>query len=213
MRPGSLRPVEAPRKSADARGATPPAGPLAPGGLADQALAEVHARYRRRLEAVAFRLLHDQDEAEDVVQRVFEALPRAEFRGQASLWTYLYRAAVNGALSVLRKRRRREIAETELRVRAAFGESVGAEEGPDPEARVLEGEILSAVASALLDVKPQHRRALVLRIVWGLTNTEIAEREGVPLPTVGTWLRRGREELRARLGPLLRDLDLGEDAT
>lgn len=185
--------------------------PSAP--LADQTLADLHVRYRRRLESVAFRLLHDHDEAEDVVQRVFVALPRVDFRGHSSLWTYLYRAAVNGALTVLRKRRRREVAETEMRVRAAFGDVVAAEESPDPEARVLEGEILSAVASALLDVKPQHRRALVLRIVWGLTNTEIAEREGVPLPTVGTWLRRGREELRARLGPLLRDLDLGEDVT
>jgi RNA polymerase sigma-70 factor (ECF subfamily) len=191
------------------RGDPAPSGPSTP--LADQALADLHARYRRRLEAVAFRLLHDHDEAEDVVQRVFTALPRVDFRGHSSLWTYLYRAAVNGALTVLRKRRRREVAETELRVRAAFGDAVAAEEASSPEARVLEGEILSAVASALLHVKPQHRRALVLRIVWGLTNTEIAEREGVPLPTVGTWLRRGREELRARLGPLLRDLDLGED--
>lgn len=185
----------------------------APVSLGEKALADAHARYRRRLEAVAFRLLHDQDEAEDVVQRVFEALPRVDFRGHASLWTYLYRAAVNGALTVLRKRRRHEVAEGELRVRAAFGEPVAGEGDTDPEARVLEGEILSAVASALLDVKPQHRRALVLRIVWGLSNTEIAEREGVPLPTVGTWLRRGREELRARLGPLLRDLDLGEESS
>lgn len=179
--------------------------------LGEAALADLHGRYRTRLEAVAFRVLQDRDEAEDVVQRVFLALPRVSFRGQASLWTYLYRAAVNGALTVLRKRRRREVAESELRVRAAFGEAATGEEAADPEARVLEGEILSAVASALLHVKPQHRRALVLRIVWGLSNTEIAEREGVPLPTVGTWLRRGREELRVRLGPLLRDLDLGED--
>lgn len=179
--------------------------------LVDQTLADLHGRYRRPLEAVAFRILQDHDEAEDVVQRVFEALPRIDFRGHASLWTYLYRAAVNGALSVLRKRRRRELAVTELRVRAAFGDGVAAQEGPDPEARVLEGEILSAVASALLHVRPQHRRVLVLRIVWGLSNSEIAEREGVPLPTVGTWLRRGRDELRARLGPLLRDLDPGEE--
>ena len=74
--------------------------------IAEETVVDLHVRYRRRLEAVAFRLLHDQDEAEDVVQRVFEALPRVDFRGQASLWTYLYRAAVNGALTVLRKRRR-----------------------------------------------------------------------------------------------------------
>lgn len=217
----------APLAVAGKPGPAEPAGPLAVTGrpsprdaggpvrapLAGQALTDLHGRYRRPLEAVAFRLLHDHDEAEDVVQRVFEALPQAGFRGHASVWTYLYRAAVNGALSVLRKRRRRELAETELRVRAAFGDVVAAQAGPDPETRVLEGEILSAVASALLHVKPQHRRVLVLRIVWGLSNTEIAEREGVPLPTVGTWLRRGREELRARLGPLLRDLDPGEDPT
>jgi DNA-directed RNA polymerase specialized sigma24 family protein len=42
--------------------------------------------------------------------------------------------------------------------------------------------------------------------VHGLTNTEIAEHERIPLATVGTWLRRGREELRRALGPVLRDL-------
>lgn len=174
-------------------------------------LGELHRRYRMRLEAVAFRVLGDRTEAEDVVQRVFLALPRAAYRGTASLWTYLYRAAVNGSVNVLRSRRRREAAETELRIRQLVSQRP-ASEAPDPEAQVLEGEILSAVASALLDVKPQHRRALVLRIIWGLSNTEISRREGVPLATVGTWLRRGREELRQHLGPLMRDLDLEEDS-
>jgi DNA-directed RNA polymerase specialized sigma24 family protein len=70
---------------------------------------------------------------------------------------------------------------------------------------------MGAVAQALLDVKPQHRRVLVLRIVWGLSNTEIAEREGVPMATVGTWLRRGREELRRALGPMAQDLARRKD--
>jgi RNA polymerase sigma factor (sigma-70 family) len=75
---------------------------------------------------------------------------------------------------------------------------------------VLEGEILSEVAKALLQVKPQHRRVLVLRIMHGLSNTEIAEREDLPLATVGTWLRRGREELRKGMRPLLRELGRDE---
>ena len=70
----------------------------------------------------------------------------------------------------------------------------------------VEAEVLSAVAKALLQVKPQHRRVLVLRINHSLSNTEIAERENIPLATVGTWLRRGREELREMLRPLLRDM-------
>jgi RNA polymerase sigma-70 factor (ECF subfamily) len=167
------------------------------------ALGELHRRYHRRLESVAYRVLGDASDAEDVVQRIFLGLPNAAYRGTASLWTYLYRAALNGAVNVLRARRRREaLQEHELR-RALAAASV---EADSPEARVLEGEILGAVAKALLQVKPQHRRALVLRIVWDLSNTQIAEREGVPLATVGTWLRRGREELRAALGPVVSDL-------
>jgi RNA polymerase sigma-70 factor (ECF subfamily) len=166
-------------------------------------LGELHRRYRKRLEGVAFRLLRDRHEAEDVVQRVFLALPRCRYHGAASLTTYLYRAATNAAVNALRSRRRRELAASELQAHA-LGDRGGGP--PSPESRVLESEILSAVASALLAVKPQHRRVLVLRIVWGLGNSEIAEREEVPLATVGTWLRRGREELRRQLGPLIHEL-------
>ena len=169
-----------------------------------EALGELHRRYRRRLEAVAFRVLGDATEAEDVVQRIFVGLPSAAYRGSASLWTYLYRAALNGAVNVLRARRRREALEAGILRRALAGAEAGAS---SPEARVLEGELLGAVAKALLAVKPQHRQALVLRVVWDLSNTEIAERLGVPMPTVGTWLRRGREELQAALGPVLREWD------
>ena len=167
------------------------------------ALSQAYQRYRARLEAVAYRVLGDRADAEDVVQRVFIAVQRASYQGTASLWTYLYRAAVNGSVNVLRARRRRAALEKEHLCQLLVRESVREHE---PEAVVLEGEILAAVARALLRVKPQHRRVLNLRIVWNLSNTEIAEREEVPLATVGTWLRRGREELRAHLKPLLRDL-------
>ncbi len=172
------------------------------------ALPELHRRYRRRLEAVAFRMLGNRADAEDVVQRIFLRLPEAAYRGTASLWSYLYRAAVNGAVGVLRARRRREAAELVLAARAVF------EPDPDaggPEGRVLEGELMAAVARALLQVRPQHRRVLVLRIVWGLGNREIAEQEGIPPATVATWLRRGREELRRALAPVLRDLAPGRE--
>ena len=166
------------------------------------ALAEAHRRYRSRLEAVAYRIVHDRADAEDVVQRIFLALPRAAYRGSASLWSYLYRAALNGSVNVLRARRRRE----SICARAAAQVALPGPEATSPDARILEGEILAAVAKALLHVKPQHRRVLVLRVVHGLTNTEIAEHERLPLATVGTWLRRGREELRRALGPVLREL-------
>jgi RNA polymerase sigma-70 factor (ECF subfamily) len=174
----------------------------------ERALPELHRRYRARLEAVALRIVGNRADAEDVVQRVFLALPGSAYRGQASLWTYLYRAAANAAVNVLRSRRRAAALEEANLGRLVDAQSQQVEHGA--EARVLEGEVMAAVAHGLLQVKPQHRRVLVLRIVWGLSNTEIAEREDVPLATVGTWLRRGREELRRALGPTLKDLTPGD---
>ncbi|MCZ6783165.1 MAG: sigma-70 family RNA polymerase sigma factor, partial [Proteobacteria bacterium] len=127
----------------------------------------------------------------------------ASYQGKASLWTYLYRAAVNGSVNVLRAKRRREAAEKQLLEQELLSPTSSSR---SPESTVLEGEILAAVARALLYVKPQHRRVVVLRVMHGLTNTEIAELEKLPLATVGTWLRRGREELRRGLRPLLRDM-------
>ncbi len=169
------------------------------------ALDLTHRRYRVRLEAVAQRILGNHADAEDVVQKIFIALRNATYRGESSLWTYLYRSAVNGAVNVLRSKRRRENAEKRLLERELINSTLA----PGPDHTVLEGEIMSAVARALLHVKPQHRRVLTLRIMHGLSNTEIAEREDLPLPTVGTWLRRGREELRRGLRPLMKELGVG----
>jgi RNA polymerase sigma-70 factor (ECF subfamily) len=166
------------------------------------ALEAVHRRYRSRLEAVAYRIVGNHADAEEVVQRVFLALPRAAYRGSSSLWTYLYRAAVNGSVNLLRSRRRRDGLEREMWAQ----QLVATPSASDPESQVLEGEILAAVARALLQVKARHRRVLVLRIHHGLTNVEIARREGLPPATVGTWLRRGREELRDALRPILREM-------
>jgi RNA polymerase sigma-70 factor (ECF subfamily) len=171
------------------------------------ALGEAHGRYHSRLEAVAYRIVRSHADAEDVVQRVFQALPRASYRGTASLWAYLHRAAVNGSVNLLRARRRREQLCQDFGHQAALRSRP---QGADPEAQVLEGELLACVARALLQVKPRHRRVLVLRIKHGLSNVEIAEHEAVPPATVATWLRRGREELRSALGPaLLRELGEG----
>jgi RNA polymerase sigma-70 factor (ECF subfamily) len=172
------------------------------------ALDALHRRYQRRLEAVAYRILGDRSDAEDVVQRVFLRLPGARFRGDSSVWTYLYRAAVNMSVNVLRSRRRRERLERHLAAGAEPLAPVGAAPAPaSADSRVLEGEILAGVARALLRVKAQHRRVLVMRIVWGLSNAEIARREDIPLATVGTWLRRGRAELVKEMGPLLSELE------
>ena len=162
-----------------------------------------HKRYASRLESVALRILGNHADAQDVVQKIFVSLRSSAYEGRSSLWTYLYRAAINGSVNVLRAKRRREAAERNLLEQQLLH---GTSSSGSPESKVLEGEILACVSQALLHVKPQHRRVLVLRIIHGFTNTEIAELESLPPATVGTWLRRGREELQRSLRPLLGEL-------
>ncbi len=50
-----------------------------------------------------------------------------------------------------------------------------------------------------------------MRVVWGLSNAEIALREGIPSATVGTWLRRGRKDLIREMGPLLSEFEGNEE--
>jgi RNA polymerase sigma-70 factor (ECF subfamily) len=177
-------------------------------GDAEAAFKVAHERYASRLEAVAQRIVGNHADAQDIVQKIFLALRGSRYEGRSSLWTYLYRAAVNGSVNVLRSKRRREAAERNLlEQHLLYGASAGS---PSPESKVLEGEVMASVAQALLRVKPQHRRVLVLRIVHGLTNSEIAELEDLPAATVGTWLRRGREELQRNLKPLLREFGRGK---
>jgi RNA polymerase sigma-70 factor (ECF subfamily) len=175
---------------------------LLAGGSPD-AIARIHGRYRGRLEAVSYRILRNYADAEDVVSKIFMALRRTKYRGESSLWTYLYRASVNGSVNMIRSRQRRRRAEQSL----LEVQKIQREITPiTTEAELLGGQILAEVSKALLYVKPQHRRVLTLRIIHGLTNTEIAEHENLPLPTVGTWLRRGREELQRALKPLMKEL-------
>lgn len=167
------------------------------------ALGLAHTRYRSKLEAVSYRIVRNHADAEDVVQRVFVAVGRVTGKGTASLWTYLYRSAVNGSLSVLRTRKRRLALETEN-----LDHLIETGPGPavDSEAQLMGAEMMESVARALLKVAPKYRQVLTLRIVRNLSNGEIAQREGIPVATVRTQLRRGREELRKHLAPMLHDL-------
>jgi RNA polymerase sigma-70 factor (ECF subfamily) len=52
---------------------------------------------------------------------------------------------------------------------------------------------------ALAEIPPNHRKAVILRYMAGLTVTEIAEQEGVAEATVRSWLSRGKAVLAERL--------------
>ena len=117
------------------------------------------------------------------------------FRGDAQVFTWLYRIATNTALMRLRRRRHRTVPLDELRDTAALNGADGAGEW------VARLDVVDLVRSALASLPAEQRAVVVLRDVEGFSNDEVADILGVALAAVKTRLHRGRAKLRARLHP------------
>jgi RNA polymerase sigma-70 factor (ECF subfamily) len=156
-------------------------------------------RYQDRLYPTLLRLTGRAEDASDLLQdaflRAFEKLDR--YQGESSFYTWIYRIAVNLALS---ERRRRRVA---VRVMAALrSERHESAEDPgqsDPALPVERAEREAQIQHALDQLSDAHRAVVVLKDLDGLRYEEIAEILHVPVGTVRSRLHRAREILRDRL--------------
>ena len=71
---------------------------------------ELVRRYQEKVYWIARRFVNDHDQADDIVQEVFVKVYSAlkKFRGESSVYTWLYRITVNIALNAIRKQRVRD---------------------------------------------------------------------------------------------------------
>ena len=186
------------------------------GGLADAALVElarggrreaflqVIRRCNQRLFRIARGVVHNDAEAEDVVQaayvNAFEHLDG--FRGDAMVSTWLTRIVLNEARGRLRARKptvdveQIEVAQGEAGRVLAFPSRFGAE---DPASSAARREIRLLLERAI-DALPEHfRLVFVMREIEECTVEETAECLGLRPETVKTRLHRARQRLRASL--------------
>ena len=143
---------------------------------------------------VALRVLGAQ-EAQDASQ---EAWIRAwrnieNFRGDSAFSTWLYRITVNTCLSTRRKESRRKERESSGDELPFLPEPGGGD--ADPEAAALSAHQREELLAALDHVRAEHRAALVLRHMEGLSYAEIAQVLDVPEGTAKGWVSRGRAAL------------------
>ena len=134
---------------------------------------------------------------EDVVQESFaKAFYRiGSFKGGSSLYTWLYRIAVNGAKDYIKSRKRRPA--------SSFDELPGRASLPAAAPPALEGlerrELRQRVRAAIAELPHRFRSVLALREIEGMTYNDIAEVLGLSLGTVESRLFRARKRLRAVL--------------
>ena len=166
-------------------------------------------RHQDRLYPTIVRLLGSPEDAQDVLQdsfiRAFEKLD--QFHGESSFYTWIYRIAVNLALSDYRKRRHRR---PDRSIHHGKGRLTAdpADESPetDPSWSLERVERESIVQAALDQLGPDHRAVVVLKDFDGRRYEEISALLSIPVGTVRSRLHRARSELRERLRCLL-DVD------
>jgi RNA polymerase sigma-70 factor (ECF subfamily) len=162
----------------------------------EPALAAIYDRYRLILFGLILRILHDRQEAEDVLQEAFLQVWRRsadfdESRGRAFTW--LVTIARSRALDRLRSLGSRAKLADEVMAHSLY------EESGDAAQDTLKSEQGTIVRRALAELPDEQRRTLLLAYFQGLTQTEIAARLGDPLGTVKTRMRTGLMKLKELL--------------
>jgi RNA polymerase sigma-70 factor (ECF subfamily) len=165
----------------------------------DTALYEIiMRRYNQRLYRVARAILHDDAEAEDVMQdayvRAYQHLD--QFAGRAAFSTWLTRIAVHESLSRLRSRHRNQQLQMEDSGQDGEPYMNVAETSPDPEESASRAELSQLLEEAVLGLPEQYRTVIMLRDVEGLSTAETAAALELSEDNVKVRLHRGRAMAR-----------------
>lgn len=157
----------------------------------------VFAQEFPRVVSVAYRIVGDLGEAEDVAQEIFVAFARRRLAGRAHAAAWLYRAAVHGALNSVRARKRRvqrELREHRLHQRVREAD----EHSGNPQVQGERNYDRRLVRAAFLRLRRIDAQLLALRYS-DFSYREIAEILALNVQQIGTRLARAERALRKEI--------------
>ncbi len=157
-----------------------------------EAFERIYNEYSGFVYNVAFRVVNNIDEAEEITQEVFITVYRKlkSFKFKSSLKTWVYRIAVNMAIDYAKKRKREQDHTVSYEDYNKPGETT------DPLSEEIERAEQEKTISTLLEaLSPDQRACIVLRSIEGLSYQEISESLNININTVRTRLKRAREKL------------------
>lgn len=172
----------------------------------EKAFRELHARYRKRIFLMAFKITNNHCEAEDVVQEVSLTLYRKAhtFRRESKFSTWLYRLVINEAISRLRKIKKDRAISLDDSIHSHNHEGRQIEMtvvdwSQDVENRAAAREMLAIIENAIGILSPVDRTIVVLSEKEGLTNPEIGQVLGMSVAAVKARLHRARLFLKRKV--------------
>lgn len=162
------------------------------------ALSQLFGEHHRRVLTAAYRITGSMADAEDVAQAVFLRLASAN-GPVTNAGSYLYRAAINGALDLLRRRKTTLAEPLENAANVAM-----AGQGSSPEAEAASRELGALLRISIGELPSRAAEMFVLRYVEDLGNREVAVLMGTSQAVVAVTLHNARSKLKKRLSELER---------
>jgi|ERR1035438_4360359 RNA polymerase sigma-70 factor (ECF subfamily) len=166
-----------------------------------EALSQLFAEHHRRVLAAACRITGSMADAEDVTQAVFLRLASGNELPMTNAGSYLYRAAINGALDLLRRRKTASAEPLEEAMGIA-----SARQDSSPEAVASSRELGCRLRLAIGELAPRAAEMFALRYLEDVGNREIAALMGTSQAVVAVTLHNARSRLKKRL----RELERGQ---
>ncbi len=165
-------------------------------------------RYQKKLFSVAYGMVHQVEDALDLVQEAFLKGYRnlSKFQGQSSFYTWIYRILINLCIDFLRKEKRQHMEDYDdtmqqnTSVGSMFLTLQPGAHHRDPLNAVSNKELGEQIWCAIQDLSDNHRAVIVLREIEGLSYEEIAATLGCSKGTVMSRLHHARARLRLSLG-------------
>ncbi len=167
----------------------------------EQAYWKLVKRFKDRLFNVAYLMLHNGDEAEDIVQDTFVRMYRnlAKFRQQSSLYTWLYRITVNLACNRLRSTSRKRSTSLNTLTDEKKYFAVLKDNRTSIEKAFLKKETRDAVSTAIDTLSAKLKEVIILRYHENMDYKQISILLKVNIGTVKSRLFSAREILKSRL--------------
>ena len=172
----------------------------------NDAFDELVTHYRGKVYAMIANMIRNDADAWDLAQDVFvkawRALPK--FEARSSFHTWLYRITHNVTYDWMRKKK--ITAGTEFDDQAAIDAEPGAHTSPratpQPDQKLQGGELKSQIDAAIQELSADHRQAILLKEIEGLSYQEIADVMECSIGTVMSRLFYARKKLQEKLKDL-----------
>src|ERR1700691_1149497 len=187
----------------------------------EEAYAWLIGEFHQPIYSLIYRIVNDPSDAADTTQDVFLKVFRGmkHFHGESSLKTWIYRIALHEAANRKRWWFRHKAHETSIEPSESEGTTSGygapqndalqnalTDRNQSPFDDVAQREVRQRVDAELRQVAEPYRTTLILRDLEEMSYEEIAEILQISLGTVKSRLTRGRQALKKRLAPYVREV-------